>query len=122
MIDFYHCESCKKIISIIKNGEGKLVCCGKDMNKLEANTSDGAEEKHVPAVERKDGKLYVQIGSVEHPMIEEHHIEWIAVASDKVIERVLLSPGEKPQAVFTDNGKATVYEYCNLHGLWKVEI
>jgi superoxide reductase len=92
------------------------------MTKLEANSVDAAQEKHVPAVERKDGKIYVEVGSVEHPMTEQHSIEWIAVVTDKGTERVSLLPGEKPQAIFADKGNAVVYAYCNLHGLWKAEI
>jgi superoxide reductase len=122
MVAFYRCELCGNIVGLIKKGGGKLVCCGKDMTKLEANSTDAAQEKHVPVVDRKDGKIYVEVGSVEHPMTDAHYIEWIAVASDKGTERVLLSPGEKPQAVFTDKGSAVVYAYCNLHGLWKAEI
>ncbi|OOM16156.1 desulfoferrodoxin [Clostridium saccharobutylicum] len=122
MVTFYRCETCGNIVELIKNGGGRLVCCGKEMTKLEPNTSDGAQEKHVPVVERKDGKIHVKIGSVEHPMTDEHYIEWIAVVTDKIIEKISLSPGEKPEAVFVDKGHGTVYEYCNLHGLWKTEI
>ena len=122
MVSFYRCELCGNIVGLIKNGGGQLVCCGKHMTKLEANSTDAAQEKHVPVAERKDGEIYVTVGSVEHPMTEEHYIEWIAVVSDKGTERVSLSPGEKPQAVFVDKGNAVVYAYCNLHGLWKAEI
>lgn len=122
MVSFYRCELCGNIVGVIKNGGGQLVCCGKPMTKLEANSTDAAQEKHVPVVERKDGKLFVKVGSVDHPMAEEHYIEWIAVCSDKSTERITLSPGEKPEAVFVDKGKAVVYAYCNLHGLWKTEI
>ena len=111
MVTFYRCETCGNIVELIKNGGGKLVCCGKEMTKLEPNTSDGAQEKHVPVVERKEGKIHVKIGSVEHPMTDEHYIEWIAVVTDKIIERISLSPGEKPEAVFDDKGHGTVYEY-----------
>lgn len=119
---FYRCEVCGNIVELIKNGGGQLVCCGKNMTKLEANTTDGAQEKHVPLAERKDGKIYVQVGSVEHPMLDAHYIEWIALATDKGIERIELSPGEKPEAVFEDKENVTIYEYCNLHGLWKTEL
>lgn len=122
MISFYRCEICGNIVGLIKNGGGKLVCCGKGMSKLEANSTDAAQEKHVPVVERKDGKIFVEVGSTLHPMVDEHYIEWIAVASDKGTERISLSPGEEPKAVFLDKGSAVVYAYCNLHGLWKVEI
>lgn len=121
-INFYQCSICGNIVEVVKNGGGTLVCCGKPMNKLEANTSDGAHEKHVPVVTKKDGKIYVEVGSVAHPMLPEHYIEWIAVVSENRVERVNLLPGEKPEAVFEDNGQFEVYEYCNLHGLWKAEI
>jgi len=122
MISFYRCEVCGNIIGLIKNGGGQLVCCGKNMTKLEANTTDAAQEKHVPAIQKKDGKIYVQIGSIEHPMVEEHYIEWIAMVTSKGTERISLEPGEKPEAIFEDKGDAVVYAYCNLHGLWKTEI
>lgn len=122
MVAFYRCELCGNIVGLIKNGGGQLVCCGKKMTKLDANSTDAAQEKHVPVAEIKDGKIFVTVGSVEHPMTEEHYIEWIAVVTDKETERVSLSPGEKPQAVFTDKGSAVIYAYCNLHGLWKSEI
>lgn len=80
------------------------------------------KKKHVPFVERKDGKIYVQVGSTEHPMVDNHYIEWIALVTDKVTERVSLSPGEKPEAVFEDKENAVIYAYCNLHGLWKTEL
>lgn len=122
MISFYRCEICGNIVGLIKNGGGKLICCGKHMSKLEANSTDAAQEKHVPVVERKDGKIFVEVGSTLHPMVDAHYIEWIAVVSDKGTERISLSPGEEPKAVFADKGSAVVYAYCNLHGLWKTEI
>lgn len=122
MISFYRCELCGNIVGLIKSGGGKLICCGKEMTKLEANTTDAAQEKHVPVAVRENGQIHVTVGSVEHPMANEHYIEWIAVISDKGTERVSLSPGDKPEAFFVDKGKAIVYAYCNLHGLWKTEI
>lgn len=121
-VAFYRCEVCGNMVELVKSGGGQLVCCGQPMTKLEANTTDAAVEKHVPVAVRKDGKIYVEIGAVEHPMAPEHYIEWIAVVSDKGTERVYLSPGEPPKAVFTDCENAEVYEYCNLHGLWKGEV
>lgn len=121
-VEFYRCNKCGNIVEVVKNGGGTLSCCGQNMEKLVANTTDAAQEKHVPYVTRKDGKIYVQVGSVEHPMTEEHSIQWIALVSDAGVERVDLSPNEKPVAVFEDRAEnVEVYEYCNLHGLWKVE-
>ncbi|PRR84286.1 desulfoferrodoxin [Clostridium vincentii] len=121
-VTFYRCEICGNIVSLINNGGGQLVCCGQPMKKLEANTTDGAKEKHVPVAIRKDDKIHVQVGSVNHPMTEEHYIQWIAVVSKNSIERISLSPGDEPKAVFVDKDDVEVYEYCNLHGLWKIEI
>lgn len=121
-VAFYRCEVCGNMVGLIKNGGGKLVCCGKPMVKLEANTTDAAKEKHVPVASRKDGKIYVEIGSTAHPMTEEHYIEWIAVVSDSGTERINLSPMDEPKAVFCDKPNAEVYAYCNLHGLWKSSI
>lgn len=117
--NFYKCNVCGNIVGLIHNGGGPLNCCGQAMEKLEPNTSDGAGEKHVPAVTRSGNTLKVQIGSVEHPMLDEHFIQWIMVAQEDSTHRVALKPGQKPTAEFTINdGPASVYEYCNLHGLW----
>lgn len=118
-VAFYRCSVCGNIVELIKEGGGELVCCGKPMNKLEANTTDAATEKHVPVASRKNGKIVVQVGSVLHPMIPEHYIQWIAVVSDDGVERIHLNPGEEPKAIFCDKENVDVYEYCNLHGLWK---
>lgn len=121
-VAFFRCSVCGNIVGLIKNGGGQLVCCGKPMLKLEANTTDAAVEKHVPVVERKDGKLHVKVGSAEHPMTEAHYIEWIAVTDGYSTQRIALSPSDKPEAMFCDKENAEVYAYCNLHGLWKAEI
>lgn len=122
-MEFYKCAVCGKIVAMVKPGVPDTVCCGKPMAQLVANTSDGAGEKHVPVVEVKDNVLHVKVGSVEHPMLEEHHIEWIAVETVQGNQRKILDPTSKPEADFAllpgDQVKA-VYEYCNLHGLWRV--
>ncbi|TWH51825.1 desulfoferrodoxin [Sporomusa sp. KB1] len=121
-IIFFRCNVCGNIVELIKKGGGQLVCCGKPMEKLEANTTDAAVEKHVPVAERRDGKLYVKVGSVEHPMTEAHYIEWIAVTDGTNTQRISLSPSDKPEAVFCDKENVEIYAYCNLHGLWKTTI
>jgi desulfoferrodoxin len=121
-VQFFRCAICGNIVGLIKNGGGHLVCCGKPMEKLVANTADAAAEKHIPVVERKDGKLNVTVGSVEHPMTEAHYIEWIAVTDGTSTQRISLSPTDKPQATFCDRASGEIYAYCNLHGLWKTTI
>jgi superoxide reductase len=105
----------------IKNGGGTLTCCGQAMTKLEANSTDAAQEKHVPVVTKENGKIKVAVGSVLHPMLAEHYIEWIALVSGKNVEITYLEPGMEPKAEFNETQSGTVYEYCNLHGLWKVD-
>lgn len=93
------------------------------MTLLKANTSDGAKEKHVPVYTLDGNKLHVAVGSVAHPMIEAHYIQWICVAQANRTQRVALAPGQAPEADFiVEAGPAVIYEYCNLHGLWKAEM
>jgi superoxide reductase len=93
------------------------------MELLAANSTDAAAEKHVPVIERAGDTATVSVGSVPHPMLEEHFIQWIVVAQDGKIQRAVLKPGAEPKAVFTVDAGApiTAYEYCNLHGLWVAE-
>ena len=120
---YLKCEHCGKIVGVIEEVGPELICCGEAMKKLEANTTDAATEKHVPVVVRDGNTITVTVGSVPHPMTEEHHISWISVAQDNKTERAMLSHTGSPTATFNiDDGDATVYEYCNLHGLWAVDI
>ena len=92
--------------------------------EITANTTDGAYEKHVPVIKKEGNLITVAVGSVEHPMLEAHFIEWIMLETKQGRQRKTLKPGEKPVAVFalTDGDEAVAaYEYCNLHGLWKAE-
>lgn len=120
-VAFYRCELCGNMVALIKKGGGTLTCCGQEMTKLEANTTDAAQEKHVPVVTREGGKIKVSVGSVLHPMLPEHHIEWIALVTDGRVEIAYLKPGMEPKAEFNEAASGTVYEYCNLHGLWKAD-
>ena len=122
MVEFYRCELCGNMVALIKKGGGTLVCCGQNMTKLEANSTDAAKEKHVPAVLREGGKIKVTVGSTPHPMLPEHHIEWIALVTDDKVELKYLKPGEEPRAEFAEVPAGTVYAYCNLHGLWKAAL
>jgi len=120
-ITFYRCEKCGNMVAMIKNGGGTLSCCGQPMTALKANTTDAAQEKHVPVVSREDGKLRVTVGSVLHPSLPEHYIEWIALVTDDKIELAYLQPGMEPKAEFAEVESGSVYEYCNIHGLWKAD-
>jgi len=97
----YRCEVCGNMVIQTKSGGGTLTCCGQPMKKLEANTVDAAKEKHVPVVTVEDGRIKVAVGSVTHPMVPEHYIEWIAVVAGCSVGMVYLKPGMEPKAEFT---------------------
>lgn len=122
-VKFYRCNHCGNVFATVKDGSVTPSCCGEPMELLEAGTSDGASEKHVPVVSREDGKLVVRVGEVDHPMLPEHYIEWVALAAEGRICIKYLKPGDEPTVSFGAccSEGATVYEYCNLHGLWKAE-
>ena len=87
--------------------------------KLIANTSDVPFEKHVPVIEHHGDMVKVQVGSVVHPMLDVHHIEWIVLETATGYQKKDLKPGDKPEASFAVTEPiVAAYEYCNLHGLW----
>ena len=118
--ELYKCEICGNIVEILHTGATALVCCGQEMKLLVENTTDAATEKHVPVIEKIEGGYKITIGEVEHPMTEDHYIEWIQLLMENEVYAKFLKPGEKPEAVFMTNAvKVTAREYCNLHGNWK---
>lgn len=120
---FYLCEKCKNILLKVVDGGVEPVCCGQEMTLLTANTVDAAYEKHVPVVEVREDYVDVMVGSVAHPMVEEHYIMFIYLATDKGGQVKVLKPGDEPKASFAlkDEKAIAAYEYCNLHGLWKAD-
>ncbi len=119
---FYRCKRCGQMVAIVKKKGCPIMCCGEPMEEIKAGESDGAAEKHVPVYEVRDNKVYVTVGSVEHPMSEEHYIEWIALQTKGGNQRKALKPGDAPKAVFAlleDDEVEAVYAYCNLHSLFK---
>ena len=122
---FYICRKCGSILTDFNHVCAGLTCCGEKVEELVAGTTDGAREKHVPAVKIDGQKVCVQVGEVEHPMMEKHYIQFIVVETDKGYMTKFLKQEEKPAAEFVlaEGEKAVaVYEYCNLHGLWKAEV
>ena len=119
---FYQCSHCKNIITYVDNKGVPVMCCGEKMQELVPGTVDAALEKHVPVVEKDGNKVTVKVGSVTHPMLEEHHIAFIAIETIQGSQIKYLKAGEAPEAVFAiaDGDEfVAAYEYCNLHGLWK---
>ncbi len=119
---FYKCARCGQIIAIVKGTGAPVVCCGEPMKELIPGTTDAAVEKHVPVCQVKDGKVTVTVGSVIHPMTEEHYIEWVSLQTSSGNQRKALKPGMEPTVTFSicegDEVEA-VFAYCNLHSLWK---
>ncbi len=119
-LGIYKCNICGNIVEVVHGAAGNLACCGEDMQQMLENTVDAAQEKHVPVVEKTDGGFKVIVGSVAHPMTDDHYIEWIELVVGDACYRQFLNPGETPEAVFTVPGEsATARAYCNLHGLWQ---
>ena len=121
----YKCPVCGNVIEKLYDSSVPVVCCGKPMEELKAGVTDAALEKHVPVCEVKDGRLTVKVGSVEHPMTKEHYIAFIIAKAGETVMRRELTPEDKPEAEFCLNGyhgNVEVYEYCNLHGLWKADL
>lgn len=117
----YKCNICGNIVEVLHEGVGKLVCCGQPMELIVEKTDEIGKEKHLPLIEKTEKGVKVKVGSVAHPMEENHYIEWIEVVIDGKSYRQFLKPGQKPEAEFCVEGKVEyVGEYCNLHGLWKV--
>ncbi|MDD3159593.1 MAG: desulfoferrodoxin [Candidatus ainarchaeum sp.] len=125
--EIYKCEICGNIVNVFHAGAGQLVCCGQPMVLLVEKDSDLGNEKHVPIIEVNENEsnqtnVLVKIGSVEHPMTQEHHIEWVELIADDKILKKQFKFDEKPTANFVLDFKPTVISarvYCNLHGLWK---
>ena len=119
-LEIYLCEVCGNMVEVIAEGAGTLVCCGADMVLLEEQTADATKEKHVPVVEKTDDGFKVTVGSVPHPMIDNHYIQWIEIIADGTAYRKFLEPGDAPEATFCiDTAEVTARENCNIHGLWK---
>ncbi|NLK70230.1 MAG: desulfoferrodoxin [Clostridiales bacterium] len=121
---FFICSHCGNIVGLIQEAGVPMICCGEKMEELVPNTVDAAQEKHVPVVTVDGNTVKVEIGSVEHPMVDEHYIQWIYLQTEKGGQRKGLKPGEKPSVTFSlvDDKAIAAFEYCNLHGLWKADI
>lgn len=118
--EIYKCSVCGNIVEVVHVGGGELVCCGKPMILQEENSQDAATEKHVPVIEKNGDEVIVKVGSVLHPMEDEHYIEWIELITEKKVLRKNLKPGDTPMAKFiVPDGEISARAYCNIHGLWK---
>ncbi len=121
---FFICKHCGNIIGMIHSSGVPVVCCGENMSELIPGTVDASREKHVPVVTVDGNIVTVEVGSVPHPMLEEHYIQWVYLQTEKGGQRKCLKPGEAPKVTFALDGDKPLaaFEYCNLHGLWKTDI
>lgn len=121
-MEFYICKTCGNIIAYARSSGVPVMCCGAKMEQLAPNTTDAAQEKHVPVIAVEGDLVTVTVGEVEHPMTEEHSIQWIALHTRQGNQRKELAPGSKPCAQFKlceGDSVVAAFAYCNLHGLWK---
>ncbi len=121
---FYICEHCGNIIGLIRNAGVPMMCCGQKMTLLEPGTVEASHEKHIPVATVEGNTVKVEIGSVAHPMTEEHKIEWVYLQTNRGGQRKCLCVDGAPSVTFAlaDETPVAVYAYCNLHGLWKADI
>jgi superoxide reductase len=120
----YKCNICGNIVQVVHTGVGTLVCCDQPMVLLEEHVEDQGFEKHLPSLSFEEDKLIVTIGETEHPMTEEHYIEWIEYIVEEEVHRVYLKPEDEPKAIFElkENPNYIVRAYCNIHGLWELKM
>ena len=119
---FYICGHCGNIIAKVRDKGVPVMCCGQKMTELVPGTTEAATEKHIPVYTVEDGILKVTVGATEHPMLEEHFIEWISVQTNLGNQRKVLKPGQPPKADFAllpGETVEAVFAFCNLHSLWK---
>ena len=121
---FYICEHCGNIVGMIHSAGVPMMCCGQKMTKLEAGVVEASHEKHIPVITVEGNTVRVNVGSVTHPMSEEHHIAWVYLQTNRGGQRKCLDVTGAPEVTFAlaDETPVAVYAYCNLHGLWKAEI
>ncbi len=121
---FFICKHCGNIVGMVFDAKVPMMCCGEKMVELVPNTQDASQEKHVPVVTVEGDVVTVKVGSVAHPMTEEHLINWIYLETEKGGQRKVLHAGEAPEAKFAlvEDKAVAAYAYCNLHGLWVAKI
>ncbi len=121
---FYVCAHCGNIIAFVHDSGVPVKCCGQNMTEIIPGSVEASTEKHIPVISKEGNLVTVKVGSVAHPMLDEHNIAWIALETKTGNQRKALKAGEAPEAVFAlvdGDEPVAAYAYCNLHGLWKAE-
>ena len=124
MAKFLICEHCGNLVGMVKDAGVPIICCGQKMTELIPGSVEASAEKHIPAITLEGSTLKVNVGSVDHPMLPEHYIEWVYLLTENGGQRKALKPGQEPKAVFAlkDDKALAAYAYCNLHGLWVTKL
>jgi len=121
--EIYLCEKCKIMVLVLRGGAGTMTCCNQPMTLIVTKDADEGREKHLPVIEQTADGYQVTVGSVPHPMTEEHHIEWIELSADGVSQLVRLDPTGEPNASFcTDAEHVAARASCNVHGVWETSV
>ena len=118
---FLKCEKCGNIVAVVKESKVPVMCCGQKMEQMIPGTVEASREKHIPEFVVEGNKVLVTVGSVEHPMVPEHYIEWVTIQTKQGNQIKQLTPGSAPKVCFSlceGDSVEAVYAYCNLHGLW----
>jgi superoxide reductase len=118
----YRCPICGNIVEVLKVGGGELVCCGQPMLLEPEKQTEEGNEKHLPIVTVNGNVVTIKVGSISHPMVEEHFIQWIECIVGENVYKKELKPNDVAEAVFSVDGDTSnmqVRAYCNVHGLWK---
>lgn len=118
----YKCEKGVTLEALADGGCADLTCCGEPMTLMEEKSgANEGKEKHVPVLKKSENGSRVEVGSVPHPMEEDHYIQWIEIINGDYVNRKYLAPGEAPAADFfvSEQSGLTVRAYCNKHGLWR---
>ncbi len=121
---FFLCPLCGRVITVLNDSGSILSCCDTPMQELCANSGAGSFESHLPVVSFVEDGFEVRTGNIDHPMTEEHYIEWMCLVSEGSSRFFFLNPGDDPVHLFASDGQRpfAAYSYCSIHGLWMTEI
>lgn len=121
-LQFGKCNICGNVVELLDGDIKNITCCGEKIDLIKANTVDASIEKHVPVYEKNGDNIIVKVGSIEHPMEEEHYIEWIMLVSEDIIIKVKLHPFKSTETKLPYIKNSIIYSYCNKHGLWQTTV
>lgn len=123
-VQILKCDVCGQTVMIMDDTGMSIICCNKEMSELKPNSTDAIYEKHIPYIKLNGDRVYVRIGSEEHPMTDSHFIKWIILETNMGRYERIFKPGDIPVGIFRlnkDERPVAAYGYCNIHELWYKE-